>query len=167
MDYRIRRRHSERTKIGLDRPWDFLSSIPGAEGNTVSLHEVAAARAASGVLPRFHEMPGIDWTGRFGLAPDQRRRLLGGGIYRAVDQNGGRNFRPVKSGEADDVLGVGPPALPFEDVVQLAAIAADHRLDFTMQTAIGAAGDVCAVLALRTFKEVRIAHLLEIQPRAG
>jgi hypothetical protein len=49
-------------------------------------------------------------------------------------------------------------------VEQLPALAADDRLHVAIQPAVRAAGNVGAILALRTFKEKRLAHGSRISP---
>ena len=108
-------------------------------------------------------MFGIHRAGHCQLAPHERRRRFGGRIQGAFAQDNGRDVRPLKTGEARRLAGPVAPALPERKVVELPALAADHRLDFAMQAFVCTAGDPYAVLTLRTFEEIRFAHVSEIQ----
>lgn len=141
--------------------------FPGAVGKSVLLHEISAARAAGGIVPRLHGVLGLNRTSQFfGVIPDERREGFRRRVPGALTQNDGGDFGPVKPGEFDQVWRIRPPPLPDEHIVQFPAVPAEDRLDDAMQAAIGAARDPGTVLAVRTFKEIGFAHGLEI-PRPG
>lgn len=107
----------------------------------------------------------LDRAGRFSLAPNQRFGRLRRRIHGASAQNHRRNFGPVKAGKPDQIHGVRPPPLPDKNVEQLPAIAADDCLNLAMQSAVGPAGNLCAVLTLRAYEKIRFAHAIGIQFR--
>ena len=144
----------------------YLFSLPKPERPSVFFQEIAAARAASRVIPRHDVMFGVDRTGEFEFVPDQRPHRKVQGMERAVAQNCRRNFRPQRADEfpRGDFLFWLPTAHAGGNIIQFAAITADDRLHFTVDAAIRAAGKLRAILAPRTIKMERLAHLFEIQP---
>jgi len=141
--------------------------IPRAEGTSAALHEVSAARAASRVAPHLHEVVRFHRAGQFVVAPDQWRGRFRRRVHGAFTQNHRRQIGLVEAGKFNLIQGVLAPPLSREHIVQLPAITADDGLNFAMHAAIRATRDFYAVLALRTFEEVRFAHELEILNHAG
>jgi len=141
-----------------ERAFSIFALIPNSEWKTVFLQEVAATRTAARIFPGLHGMFWVHRTGQRQVAPDQLRRRFRGGIHGAFAEDGRRDFRPVKSGESHQVNRIHPPALAREDIIQLPAIVANHGLNLTMPAAVRAAGNFHAVLAQRTFEEIRFAH---------
>ena len=99
----------------------------------------------------------------FQVTPDQARGTNRAGIHGTVTQNYRGNLRTVESGKSHQVRRIRAAALPDEHVIQMAAVAANNGLNFTMPTAVGAPGNLGAILANRTFKAIGAAHFIEIQ----
>jgi hypothetical protein len=73
----------------------------------------------------------------------------------------------MEPGKPDEIHCVRPPPLTREHVIQFVTIAADDGLDVTMPAAVRPAGNFGAVLALRTFKQVGLAHAIQLLPEGG
>ena len=108
-------------------------------------------------------MLGICRASHFHIVPHERCQRFGGWRHGTLAKNHRRNIRPLETWEPDDLRGIAATPLLERDVVELPALVADHRLDFAMQASVCTAGDLNAVLTLRTFEEVRFAHMFEIQ----
>jgi len=112
-------------------------------------------------------MFGFDRAEQFRFPPNQRSKRFLRRIKSAFTQDNRRNIRPVKARKLDPVNRVRPPSLPDKHIIQLAAIATDDRLNLAMPAAVRTAGNFRAVMALRTFEEVRFAHAIVILLRVN
>ena len=126
--------------------------IPNSGWQTVFLHEIPAARAATWISPRLHIMLSLHRTSRLKLVPDHPP--AGG----PVPQNHRRNFGPEKTGKFDFFHRTLTPTKFGKDIQQLPAVAAHHGLHLAMKAAVRPTRNFRAVMTIGTFKVIGPAH---------
>jgi hypothetical protein len=134
-------------------------SFPNPERQTFLLHERAAARASPRMLPCLDEMFRRHRTFQFHFLPLKLARRGAFPGEQTVPQNHRWNFRSRERGKIPGKFPVPHHAThPRKNVEQFPALAADDGLHVAIQTAVRAAGNSGAILALCALIEKRLAH---------
>jgi len=134
-------------------------SLPNPIGKTFLFHERPAARATPGVFPRFDKMFCRDRAGRLHFLPFKPARRGRFGDEQTVPQNHRRNFRARERGKfAGQFFAPNHAAHSRKNIEQFPAFAAGNRLDVAINSFVRAAGNICAIPAMRALVMISLTH---------